>query len=78
MTPKINTTVYGKHSIRYIGPVIWGSLVSKISLRARHMNKVITIIIIIIIIIIIYYFTEFHHGVRRKIYGGAKEASTIT
>ena len=25
-----------------------------------------------------YYFTEFHHGARRKIYGGAKEASTIT
>ena len=25
-----------------------------------------------------YYFTEFHHGARRKIYGGAKEALTIT
>ena len=25
-----------------------------------------------------YYITEFHHGARRKIYGGAKEASTIT
>ena len=24
------------------------------------------------------YITEFHHGARRKIYGGAKEASTIT
>ena len=25
-----------------------------------------------------YYITEFYHGARRKIYGGAKEASTIT
>ena len=24
--PRINTTTYGKHGIRYIGPVIWSNL----------------------------------------------------
>ena len=26
LIPRINTSIYGKHSIRYIGPVIWCKL----------------------------------------------------
>ena len=27
MIPRVNTITYGKHSVRYIGPVIWSKLI---------------------------------------------------
>ena len=28
--PRINTTSYGKHSLRYVGPLLWSKLDSKL------------------------------------------------
>ena len=34
--PRVNTTGYGKHSVRYLGPVLW----SKIDRKFRELKKV--------------------------------------
>ena len=34
--PRVNTTTYGKHSVRYLGPVLW----SKIDKKFRELETV--------------------------------------